>query len=114
VKVNVLGPISLEDGNTIDLGSFVTREGVIKQVRMYTDDPAIELELVPEKSTPKILTLSDLTKEAERNGRTTWICKLSIDPNLGGGVLPPGSSVAVRIKGTGQLMRIPVKGNGRS
>jgi hypothetical protein len=112
VKSNTIGVVSVE-GGVIDLKTFQTREGVDKKVRLYTDREGLELEAAPEKSEPQYLGV-ELSEPEKRNSRTYWTLRVKVAPNTGGGRLKPGDTVAVRIKGTGQLIRIPVTGNGQS
>ena len=114
IRANFLGAVTFEDGTKLDLGSFLTRDGVEKKFRLFSDVPGVELEAVPEQCEPKILTLMPLDAPELKNGRTIWNAKIKIEPNIGGGVLPDKSAVVFRIKGTGQLVTIPITGKGRS
>jgi hypothetical protein len=77
--------------------------------------PGLELEAVPDQTAPKYLKLDPDVKTARKaNGTTLWTITLRIDKGVGGGEMPPGSVVVVRIKNSGQLLRIPVTGRGTS
>lgn len=112
VKSNAIGMLTVE-GGVIDLGSFQSKVGVIKSIRVFTDRKGVDLEAAPEKSDPQYLGL-ELSDPETRNDRTYWTLKVKVAPNSGGGRLQPGNTVAVRVKSTGQLIRIPVTGNGSS
>jgi hypothetical protein len=114
IRATLLGAVSLEDGSQIDLGSFLTRDGIDKTFRLFSDQPGLELEAVPELCEPKILNLQPLSKPEVKNTRTYWTGKVKIEPNQGGGVLDPNATLVFRIKSTGQLVRIRITGNGRS
>jgi hypothetical protein len=106
------GPNVKED--KIDFGSFSAKDELVRDVQLTSDKPGLELEAVPEQSVPKYLKL-DATIKTERKGdNTLWTITLRIDKGVGGGEMQPGSSVVVRIKNTGQLLRLPVTGRGTS
>jgi hypothetical protein len=117
VKAHLLGVVRLVEGRNvkddkIDLGSFDARKELVREVLLASNAPGIELEAVPELTEPKYLKL-DPTLTADRKGdRTQWTITLRIDKDAGGGELKAGSVVVFRIKGTGQLLRIPVIGRG--
>ena len=110
VKANILGPVALENGEKIELGAFPTKVGVEKTVRIVSDRNDIELEVV--QAEPSIIALSPLSERTTQNNRSVWSFVVKIDPNLGGGTLKPTSVVILKIKGTGQLVRIPIAGKG--
>jgi hypothetical protein len=112
VKSNTVGVLTVE-GGVIDLKTYLSKDGVEKSVRLFTERPGIELEALSERSEPQYLGL-DLSAPEVRNNRTYWTLKVIVKPGVGGGRLLPGHSVLVRIKSTGQLVRIPVTGNGSS
>lgn len=112
VKSNTVGVVTVE-GGVIDLGSFPSRTGTEKRTRVYTERSGLELEAVPEASEPRYLGV-ELSAPEQRLNRTYWTIKVKVNPGSGGGRLRPGDSIALRIKSTGQLVRIPVTGNGSS
>jgi len=112
VRANFLGTVMLEDQSFIDLGSYITKNGVSKVIRLVGEKPDLELESVPDQCEPNILKLEATSAPESRGGRIHWNAKISIEPNLGGGVLPNTAVAVFRIKGTGQLLRIPVRGKG--
>ena len=114
IRAMLLGAVSLEEGTQIDLGSFLTRDGIDKTFRLFSDQAGLELEAMPDLCEPKILGLQALSKPETKNTRTYWTGKVKIEPNQGGGVMDPNATVVFRIKGTGQLVRIRITGNGRS
>jgi hypothetical protein len=110
----LLGAVSLEDGTQLDLGSYPTRDGIEKSFRLYSDQAGVELEAMPDLCEPKILGLQPLSKPEVKNTRTVWTGQVKIEPNQGAGVLDAKATIVFRIKGTGQLVRIKITGNGRS
>jgi hypothetical protein len=114
IRAVLLGAVSLEEGTQIDLGSFLTRDGIDKTFRLFSDQAGVELEAVPDLCEPKILSLQALSKPEVKNTRTVWTGKVKIEPNQGGGVLDPNATLVFRIKGTGQLVRVKITGTGRS
>ncbi len=117
VKAHLLGVVRLKDGpnvkdDKIDLGSFNSRDELVRDVSLVSDTPGIELEAVPEMTEPKYLRLDPTLKVDRKGDRTVWALTLRIDKDVGGGELKAGSVVVFRIKGTGQLLRIPVTGRG--
>lgn len=119
VRATLLGSVRLAEGRNvkddkINLGSFNVRSELVRDVVLTSDKPGLELETLPELTEPKYLKL-DPDLKAERKGDSTrWTLTLRIDKDVGGGEMKPGSVVVVRIKGTGQLVRIPVTGRGTS
>lgn len=117
VKAHLLGAVSLEPGKNvkedkIDLGSFRTADGLDREVVVVSDRPGLELEGVPKETTPGYLKVERELPADRKGGRTRWTVRLKIDPGVGGGAMPPGCVLVLRIKGTGQLVRIPVTGTG--
>jgi hypothetical protein len=117
VKAHLLGAVALEPGKNvkgdkIELGSFRTADGLDREVVVVSDRPGLELEGVPKECTPNYLKVEQELPAERKGDRTRWTVRLRIDPGLGGGPIPPGSVVVLRIKGTGQLVRIPVTGTG--
>ena len=114
IRAVLLGAVSMEEGTQLDLGSYLTRDGIEKSFRLFSDQAGLELEAMPELCEPKILNLQPLTKPEVKNTRTYWTGKVKIEPNQGGGVLDSNATVVFRIKSTGQLVRIKITGTGRS
>lgn len=112
VKATLLGAVALDRGDKIELGSFRTRDGLEKEVVVVSDRPGLELEAVPKETTPSYLKVEPALAAERKGDHTRWTLKLKIDPDLGGGEIARGSVVVLRIKGTGQLVRIPVTGRG--
>ena len=117
VKAHLIGVVRLADGKNvkddkINLGSFDARKELVRDVSLRSDTPGIELEAVPELTEPKYLKLDPDLKVDRKGDRTTWTFTVRIDKDVGGGELKAGSVVVFRIKGTGQLLRIPVTGRG--
>jgi len=118
VRANVLGAVQLPDGpnvkgDKIDLGAFSVRNELVRDVSVVTEKPGLELETVPDQTMPKYLKLDPTIKAEKKGDRTRWTFTLRIDKDVGGGELRNGS-VVLRIKGTGQLVRVPVVGRGTS
>ncbi len=114
IRAVLLGAVSLEEGSQLDLGSYLTGDGIEKSFRLFSDQAGLELEAMPELCEPKILSLQALTKPEVKNTRIYWTGKVKIEPNQGGGVLDANATIVFRIKGTGQLVRIKITGTGRS
>jgi hypothetical protein len=112
VTSSAVGAVTLEDMNKIDLQTYPTRIGVKKTIRLSSLRPGIELEVVPSLHDPKHLRLTPVSNPVTKDGRTVWTMLVEIPPGEGGGRLPDGSVVTLRIKSTGQLVRLPVAGNG--
>lgn len=112
VKATLLGAVALDRGDKIDLGSFRTHDGLEKEVVVVSDRPGLELEAMPKESTPSYLKVEPALAAERKGDHTRWTLKLKIDPDVGGGEIAHGSVVVLRIKGTGQLVRIPVTGRG--
>lgn len=117
VKAHLLGVVRLVEGanakdDKIDLGSFSSRDGVSRKVSLVSDTPGIELEVVPEMTEPKYLKVDPALEVGRKGDRTIWTMSVHIDKEVGGGELKAGSVVVLRIKGTGQFLRIPVTGRG--
>lgn len=119
VRANLLGPVRLAEGKNvkedkIDLGSFPARSELVREVGLVAEKGDIELEAVPDLCEPKYLKLDPDLKAEKKGDRSRWTMTLRIAKDVGGGELKSGSVVVVRIKGTGQLIRIPVTGRGSS
>lgn len=119
VRANLLGSVRLVDGpnvrdDRINLGSFNVRNELVREVSLESDKPGLELEAVPEMTEPKYLRLDPEIKTERKGDRTRWAITLRMDKGVGGGEMKPGSVVVLRIKSTGQLVRIPVTGRGTS
>jgi hypothetical protein len=119
VRANLLGAVRLAEGKNvkedkIDFGSFPARSELVREVGLVAEKGGIELEAVPDLCEPKYLKLDPDLKAEQKGDRTRWTMTLRIAANVGGGELKSGSVVVLRIKGTGQLIRIPVAGRGTS
>ncbi len=113
VTAKTLGAVSA-DGGTIDLGTFLTKTGVEKSVRLMSDRAGLELEPANELNEPDYVRILPLPAPQTAGTKTTWQMKVKVDPDVGGGRIRPGGTVALRIKSTGQIVRIPITGNGQS
>lgn len=123
VKANVTGLVALAGGGSLDLGAFSSREGTAKPFSLVSDRPDLELEVATVKAvdprTGKEVE-RDLTEpstlraelEAPKNegGRRYWRLKVRVDAGATAGAFPVDSAVVLRVKGSGQLVRIPAKG----
>jgi hypothetical protein len=118
VKANLLGKVRLVEGSKsvkddkIDLGSFSARAEMVREVGLVSDTPGVELEAAPELTEPRYLKLDPDLKPSSDGDRTRWTLTLRMGKDVGGGEIRPGSAVVLRVKGTGQLIRIPVTGRG--
>ena len=109
VKGNVTGLVALVDVGMFDLGSFSSREGIAKTFSLRSDRLDLELEIATELTEPKVL-LMDLGSPRNEEGRRYWTFKIKVAPGATTGELPADSVVVLRAKGTGQLVRLPIKG----
>ena len=109
VKGNVTGLVALVDVGMFDLGSFSSREGIAKTFSLRSDRLDLELEIAAELTEPKVL-LMDLGSPKNEEGRRYWTFKIKVAPGATTGELPGDSVVVLRAKGTGQLVRLPIKG----
>jgi hypothetical protein len=116
VRSVAIGAVTLdgEADGVIKLGSFSTRSGVTKTVKVSTDRPGLELEAVPEMSSPSYLLVPPLAAPETKGARTVWTVQVKVPPGEGGGRLKDGSVITLRIRGTGQLIRLPVTGSGHN
>lgn len=117
VKAHLLGAVRLAGtknvkDDKIDLGTFGTKGELERAVTLESDTPGIELEAAPELTEPRYLKLDPDLKPVRQGDRTTWTITLRMSKDVGGGEIRPGSAVVLRVKGTGQLIRIPVTGRG--
>jgi len=112
VKANVTGLVRLGEGSSnFDLGSFKGRNGIVKSTQLVSDRVDLELEPVPDQTSPKYLIVT-LDKPRVEDGRRIWSVKIEIKPNDLFGDLPSSSVLTFRVKGGTQLIRIPLKGKG--
>jgi hypothetical protein len=111
IKANVLGAVALRDGGSFNLGEYNARNGVVKSATLVSEKPDLELEAIADQIYPRFLkvTLEDPKVAA---GRRTWNVIVEVKKNEGLGDLPVDSVLAFRVKGTDQMIRIPVKGRG--
>ena len=109
LKAVVTGLVTLERDSALDLGPFPAREGTVKPFSLRSDRLDLELEVATELAEPKVL---QITLEPPRNeeGRRYWALKVKIPANVTTGELASDSVVVLRVKGTGQLIRLPIKG----
>lgn len=113
VTLKTLGPV-WADGGTVELGTFLTKNGVEKTVHLMAERAGLELEPMNELNDPNYVRILPLPAPQTLGTKITWAMRVKVDPGVGGGRIKPGSTVALRIKSTGQIVRIPVTGNGQS
>lgn len=114
IRSHAVGAVALDRAAGIDFGQYRTADGVpVKTVKLVADRPGLELEPVQELCDPPYLTIQAVSPPKTDGDRTTWTLQLKIPPG-NGGRLKPGSVVVLRIKSTGQLIRLPTTGNGSS
>lgn len=111
VKANVTGLVALDGGGSLDLGSFPSREGIAKSFSLRSDRQDLDLEVATELTEPKVLQV-ELAAPKNEDGRRYWSLKVRIAANAKTGELDAESAVVLRAKGTGQLVRLPIKGRG--
>ena len=109
VQANVTGLVSLAQGGTVDLGTFSSREGVVKKFYLRSDRHDLELKVDKTSTTPAVLN-AELAAPTNEDGRRNWTLKVSIAAGATARVLPADSAVVLVVPGTGQLVRLPVKG----
>lgn len=117
VKATLLGAVRLAPSanvkdDKIDLGSFSSKVELVREIGLESDTPGLELEAAPELTEPRYLKLDPDLKPARDGDRSRWTITLRMSKDVGGGEIRPGSAVVLRVKGTGQLVRIPVTGRG--
>ncbi len=110
VKATVTGLVSLSTGGTIDLGSFASREGISKAFSLVSERLDLGLEVAEDLTEPKILK-AELEAPKNEEGRRYWRLKVRIEAGATTGNLPADSAVVLRVKSTGQLVRLPAKGH---
>jgi hypothetical protein len=110
VKATVTGLVSLRNAGTINLGSFISREGISKPFELISNNKNVELEVAEDLIEPKILKAQLEAPKDEEGGRT-WRLKVRIEGGATTGNLPADSAVVLRVKSTGQLVRLPAKGH---
>jgi hypothetical protein len=112
IKGQVIGPVRLEGGTKIELGSYESNFTVTKQAKFVSERTTMELELVPERCEPKFLQLS-LGKPEVAFGRKSWPLKITIAEQQGR--RPPwNGTIVLREKGpNGAVFRFPITGHGR-
>ncbi len=109
LKANVTGLISLTQGGSVDLGTFSAREGIVKPFSLRSDRLDLDLKVDQERTTPKVLK-AELEGPTTEDGRRYWTLKISIAAGATARALPDDSAVVLVVSGTGQLVRMPVKG----
>lgn len=116
-RVAVVGTVSglvrLEDGAAkIDFGSYQAEYEKKKSVTLLSDQPGLELELVPEQCNPRWVTFT-LGPPVRDGNRTRWPVELYIKAK--DGRYPPWEgTLFLRTKGPNPTnIRIPVTGHGR-
>jgi len=110
VKATVTGLVSLSGGGSIDLGSFASREGTAKAFSLVSERLDLGLEVAGDLIEPKILK-AELEPPKNEEGRRYWRLKVRIEGGATTGNLPSDSAVILRVKSTGQLVRLPAKGH---
>ncbi len=109
LKANVTGLISLTQGGSVDLGTFSSREGIVKPFSLRSDRLDLDLKVDQERTSPKVLK-AELEGPTTEDGRRYWTLKISIAAGATARALPDDSAVVLVVSGTGQLVRLPVKG----
>jgi hypothetical protein len=111
LKVNVTGAVSLVSGGKFDLGDFNGRNGITKTDEIVSENPQLDLEFLPDQTTPRFLNVIVGEPRVE-GGRKFWPVKVNVRANEGLGELPSTSVLAFKVKGSSQLIKIPVRGRG--
>lgn len=106
----VKGEVRLDDDRTdIALGSFKGRDGTTHKVTLITEKPGIELAVVREESSPNYYVY-ELVKLPDRGGQGYY--ELTITVPKGKQFGNAKGDIVLEVKGgTGQRVRIPVRGS---
>ena len=115
IKGQTVGVVALASGDVLKLGKngeWNVLYGNTTDAELVSDRENLQLELVPEETTPGFLKAT-LGAPEIRSGRTYWNLKIVIPPNTGFGSLPRDAAVVLRTVGAKpQKIRIPVQGFG--
>ena len=109
VKATVVGLVKLFNGNSVDLGSFSSKDGTSKSFTLQSDRLDLGLELAKEFLSPKVLEV-ELEAPTNESGRREWTLKVKIKGGATSGNFSGDSVVVLRDVATRQLVRFPVKG----
>ena len=90
--------------------TFASREGISKAFSLTSDRLDLALEVAADLTEPKILK-AELGEPLNEQGRRHWRLKVRIEGGATTGNLPADSAVVLRVKSTGQLVRLPAKGH---
>lgn len=98
-------------GDVIDLGSFQSRNGTSREVRLTAARSGLSLAVVDEETFPKFLKVELEPVPDEPNN---WVLRVEVPPKNAYGTLVSGSGVSVEItdsEGVRRHIRIPIKGS---
>jgi hypothetical protein len=107
-EVRIIG--GAEDQDRIDLGRpFQSNQEKIKEVRVVSDRPDLDLELAPDATMPAYLEATLTPRMAD--GRREWTLRVRVPPDKLFGALPADSAIVLQAKDTSKRrIRIPVVG----
>jgi hypothetical protein len=107
-EVRIIG--GPEDQDRIDFGRpFQTSQEKIKEVRVVSERPDLDLELAPNSTTPSYLEATLTPRTA--GGRREWTLRVRVPPEKLFGALPPDSAIVLQAKDASKRrIRIPVVG----
>jgi hypothetical protein len=107
-EVRIIG--GPEDQDRIDFGRpFQSSQERIKEVRVVSERPDLDLELAPNATTPSYLEATLTPRMA--GGRREWTLRVRVPPEKLFGALPPDSAIVLQAKDASKRrIRIPVVG----
>jgi len=107
-EVRIIG--GAEDHDRIDLGRpFQSNQEKVKEVRIVSDRPDLDLELAPNATTPPYLEATLTPRMAD--GRREWTLRVRVPPEKLFGALPSDSAIMLQVKDASKRrIRIPVVG----
>ena len=115
VKGVMTGVIALASGDDLKIGKngqWDVKYGTTTRTRLASDRPGLEVEVVPEETTPGFLDVS-LGPVEVKSDRRYWPMTIVVPANTGFGPLPRDAAIVLRTKGPNPItVRIPVEGRG--
>lgn len=116
LTATVTGLVALASGTDINLGDFRGSTGTTAEFKLVSERPGVELEPVntgtgePRDRNPPGVTVAAVGKPVTENGQKRWTFQLTVAPDALLGAIN-GQLIVFRAKETGQMIRIPLKGN---
>ncbi|VTS01217.1 hypothetical protein [Tuwongella immobilis] len=99
------------NNDLIDLGqSFPSNREHVQEVRLVSDNPTLELQLLKEEIRPSYLEIT-LEPKGVVDGKKTWMLRVIVPAGKLFGQLPSESKVVLKVQGAVERkIRIPIKG----